>query len=202
MSVLGRPLLECGLIRFHQQRKYALDALRLLLEMDSDDEDREDGPMSLEAIQVYVFERLFNAAPGAAGRGKRLLPRCASTMQAIKSWLQSLNDKITAAQTLGQNGTGPMSEEAETIEYSRVSLIQQHELLAVILCRSVEKRQADVTDFTDFMSTLRRVDRYDNLLGSFSPTCMLGMPVDNSLSPSYPCHRGLYNGVRIHRRGL
>ena len=150
--------------------------------MDSDDDDREDGPRSLEAVQVYVFERLFNTGPGTAGRGKRLVPRCMAAMQAIKTWLQTLNDKITAAQTLGRTGSGAISEEAETIEYSRVSLIQEHELLAVILCRSVEKRQADVSDFTDFISTLRRVDKYDNLLGLLPSNAVYRMPTLTTLS--------------------
>jgi nuclear pore complex protein Nup205 len=193
-TILGRSLLECAIIRFHQQRKYALDALRLLLELDSgddengdDDDDRDGEPISLEAIQVYLFERIFNAAPGTAGPGQRLVPRCMASMQAIKTWLQNLNDKITAAQTLGQSGAGPLSEEAETIEYSRVSLIQEHELLAVILCRSVGKQQAVVSDFTDFISNLRRVDRYDNLLGLFCRIDFTSMSINTlSQSTSYP----------------
>lgn len=198
MAVLGRSLLECGIIRFHQQRKYALDALRLLLEMDSDDGDREDG-RSLEAVQVYVFERLFNTGAGTAGPGKRLVPRCVAAMQVIKTWLQNLNDKITAAQALGQTGTGPLSEEAETIEYSRVSLIQQHELLAVILCRSVEKRQADVSDFTSFITTLRRVDKYDNLLGLLPLyEVSKNAGINKRLSSPHPCHRRLYYRVRLN----
>lgn len=168
LAVLGRSLIECGIIRFHQQRKYALDSLRLLLEMDSDDnddDDLEDGP-PLEAVQIFVSERLYNKNAGQGARGGRLVPQCMSTMQSIKSWLQNLGDKITAAQTINQNGGGAVSEEAETVEFSRVSLIQQHETLAVILCKSVEKRQADESDFTEFMTALRRVDKYSNLLGS------------------------------------
>lgn len=90
-------------------------------------------------------------------------------MADIKSWLQALGDKIAAAQTLGQAGPGGLSEEAETVEFSRVSLIQQHELLGVIMCGLVTKRQATVKDFEDFMEYLRKLDKYDHLLGlSFS----------------------------------
>lgn len=164
IAVLGRSFLECGIIRFHQQRKYALDTLRLLLDMDGDNDDPDQDP-PLEAVQVYVCERILKAKSGPEASGTRLVPRCVAAMQAIKSWLQKLGDKITAARTLSLNGGGTLSEEAETVEFSRVSLIQQHELLAVILCKTVGKGQADVSDFTEFMSSLRRMDKYDNLLG-------------------------------------
>lgn len=185
MEILGRSLLECGIIRFHQQRKYALDALRLLLEMDSDEDDRDEGALSLEAAQVYVFERIFNSGPGSANAGQRLVPRCMAAMQTTKTWLQKLGDKISAAQALGQSRPGNMSEEAETIEFSRVSLIQQHELLAIILSKSVEKRQADVSDFTDFMTSLRRIDKYDNLLIHLVPAIGTYMTAFGSVDGGY-----------------
>lgn len=193
-QILGRSLLECALIRFHQQRRYALDAVRILLELDGisdsrqeeDDEDdfdngkeKETRP-ALEAIQVYVAERIFTS-PSGDNRRERMLPLFLPAMADIKSWLQVLGDKIAAAQTLGQTGSGGMTEEAETIEFSRVSLIQQHELLGVIMCELVTKRQATVKDFEEFMEYLRRLDRYDHLLGSYSCqpplfTCLLTVP--------------------------
>lgn len=89
-------------------------------------------------------------------------------MARIKALLQNLGDKIAAAQTLSQGASAGMHEEMETIEFSRLSLIQQHELLAVILCRCIEKRQADVSDFLEFVSLLKKADKYDTLLGVFS----------------------------------
>ena len=160
-SVLGRSLLECGIIRFHQQRKYVLDALRLLLELDGmDDEVEEASP--LEGVRMFVAARLFQAGPSGS---KRLVPRCMAAMVKIRSWLQRLGDKIAAAQTLSQGTAGGLSEEMETVEFSRLSLIQQHEQLGVILCRCIEKRQAEMPDFLDFISILKKADRYDTLLG-------------------------------------
>lgn len=160
-SVLGRSLLECGIIRFHQQRKYLLDALRLLLELDGRG-DEVDESSSLESIQAFVASRLFQSGPNGS---KRLVPKCMAAMTKIRTWLQRLGDKIAAAQTLSQGTPGGMSEEMETVEFSRLSLIQQHEQLGVILCRSIEKRQAEIPDFLDFVSTLKKADKYDTLLG-------------------------------------
>jgi nuclear pore complex protein Nup205 len=162
-SVLGRSLLECAIIRFHQQRKYTLDALRILLELSSMDDDMEE-PGAVEAVKLFVSARLFQSGPR---RAKRYVPRCMAAMGKIKIWLQKLADKISAAQALSQVKPDQLSEEMETIEFSRVSLIQQHELLGVVLCRFVERRQAEVSDFMDFVATLKKVDKYDNLLGSY-----------------------------------
>lgn len=160
-SVLGRSLLECGIVRFHQQRKYLLDALRLLLELDSADEEAEESS-ALEGIKMFVAARLFQSGPGGS---KRYVPRCMAAMAKIRTWLQRLGDKMAAAQTLNQGNAGGISEEMETVEFSRLSLIQQHEQLGVILCRCIEKRQAEISDFLDFISILKKADKYDTLLG-------------------------------------
>ncbi|KAK9442641.1 hypothetical protein VB005_03704 [Metarhizium brunneum] len=180
-SVLGRSLLECGIIRFHQQRKYTLDALRLLLELDSVEDDAEESG-ALETIKMFVAARLFQSRTGGA---KRYVPRCMAAMGKIKSWLQRLADKIAAAQALSQVKPDQLSEEVETIEFSRVSLIQQHELLGVVLCRLVEKRQADVSDFMDFVSTLKKLDKYDNLLAHLVPAMGAYISVFGSTEGGY-----------------
>ncbi|POR38701.1 Nucleoporin [Tolypocladium paradoxum] len=164
-SVLGRSLLECGIIRFHQQRKYLLDALRLLLELDGADEETEESS-ALEGIKMFVAARLFQSGTGGS---KRYVPRCMAAMAKIRMWLQKLGDKIAAAQTLNQENAGGMSEEMETVEFSRLSLIQQHEQLGVILCRCIEKRQAEISDFLDFISILKKADKYDTLLVHLVP---------------------------------
>lgn len=163
-SILGRSLLECGIIRFHQQRKYALDALRLLLDLDGAEDDDVEESSALETIRMFVSARIFQARPGGT---KRYVPSCMAAMAKIKTWLVKLSDKMAAAQALNQNKAGQLSEEMETVEFSRVSLIQQHELIGVILCRCVEKRQADTSDFMDFIATLKKLDKYDNLLGRY-----------------------------------
>lgn len=157
---MGRSLLECGMIRFHQERKYLLDTLRLLLEFDAADVDPEDSTV-LESIKIFVAARLFQTGPQ---RPNFRVSGCMSAMTRIRTLLQRLGDKIAAAQTLGPGG---MLDEMETIEFSRLSLIQQHELLGVVLCSCIEKRRAEEADFLDFVSTLKKVDKYDALLGAF-----------------------------------
>lgn len=151
-------MLECGIIRFHQQRKYVLDTLRLLLEVEQLD-DEDDGPSPMDAVRTYVSERLFQ-------QNDRLAQRCLRSMGGIKAWLSTIADKLAAVQTLGSNVAA--SAEVETIEFSRLSLIQQHEALGVILCRAVEQRQAEKEDLTRLLNLLKRAERYDSLLGEHS----------------------------------
>ncbi|CAH0043313.1 unnamed protein product [Clonostachys solani] len=168
-SLLGRSLLECALIRFHRQRRYVLDILRLMLELESDEENLDDPRQDVHPIKIYVGERLFSSGPGSASPGNEIVPRCLATMGNIKAWLQRLGDKITAAQTLGNTQNPGLSEEAETVEFSRISLIQQHELLGVILARCVSAHQAKSAHFVEFIETLRKVDKYDYLLIHLMP---------------------------------
>ncbi len=163
-SILGRSLIECAIIRFHQQRKYALDILRLLFEIYTLENDDEEST-ALDGVKAYVEARMLQAS--AAGQ-KRNIPRYMTAMVEIKAWLQSLGDKIAAAQAMGQTKDS-MSEEMETVEFSRISLIQQHELLGVILCRAVSKRQAETADFLDLVTVLKRTDKYDCLLVHLLP---------------------------------
>jgi nuclear pore complex protein Nup205 len=119
-------------------------------------DDQFDEPGFLEAVKTYMEERLFSSTD-------RLATRCLRSMGGIKVWLSRISDKIAAAHTLGQSIS--TSAELETIEYTRLSLLQQHEALAVILCRAVEQRQAEVDDFKKLMELLKKADRYDSLLG-------------------------------------
>lgn len=163
-STLGRSLIECAIIRFHQQRKYALDILRVLFEIYSlENEDEES--TALDGIKAYVEARMLQAS--ATGQ-KRNVTRYMASMAEIKAWLQKLGDKLAAAQALGQSKDF-MSEEMETVEFSRISLIQQHELLGVILCRAVTKRDTQSADFLEFVNILKRADKYDCLLVHLLP---------------------------------
>lgn len=182
-DTLGRSLLECAIIRFHQQRKYVLDIVRLLLELEGLDDDLADTE-ALESVKLYVAERLLQPSMGADAT-KRIVPRCMASMKEIKAWLQKIGDKIAAAQTLGQTTTGGISEQMETIEFSRVSLMQQHELLGVILCRSIEMRQGSTQDFLDFVSVLQKVDRYDALLVHLIPSIGAYISVFGSAEGGY-----------------
>lgn len=164
-ELLDRSLFERGIIRFHQQRKYLLDCVRLCIQLANDDE-LEDGFQDF--FGAFVTETIYGAAvPGgqAPREEEKIVPRCMAAMQDIKVWLQRITEKVATTNLMYQTQPAIPPEFQEAIEFSRVSLVQQHELLAVILCSAIEKHQASVKDFRAFFQLLKRIDRYDHLLG-------------------------------------
>lgn len=166
VSLINRPLLQRGLIQFHQHRKFALDTLRLLLELDRlSEEERSE---TLEDIKMIVEKELL-AAP--SGSTKRSAEQCIDAMSYTKALLKKVGDKLTAASMLGQDRLGQLSDEMETMEFVRVSLYQQHEVLGLVLSRIFEKGLANQQDFKSLLDILRRADRYDALLSMYWSLC-------------------------------
>ncbi|KJR80819.1 nuclear pore complex protein Nup205 [Sporothrix schenckii 1099-18] len=167
---LGRPLLACGLIRFHQRRKFLLDCARLCIRL-ADDQELE--PALQAVLADYVSENIFCVPGPGVPKGSdasRIVPRCMAAMQGIRTWLQRLGDRATAASVL-QESLSP--EIKEMFDFSRLSLVQQHEGVAMILYGAAEKRHVEAKDFTEFLSFLQRWDRYDTLLVHLFPTLAL-----------------------------
>ena len=130
--------------------------------------DDEFDPNVQDFFGAFVTENIYGApVPGgrAPGSTQKIIPKCLASMQDIKAWLQRITEKATATSLMYQTQPAIPPELQEAIEYSRVSLVQQHELLAVILCSAIEKHQASAKDFEDFLSMLRRIDKYDHSLG-------------------------------------
>ncbi|CAN8096727.1 unnamed protein product [Discula destructiva] len=160
-KTVGRTLSEAGLIRFHQQRRYLLDCMRLCIQIAESDDDE------LSHLQpvfgAYVTEYIYGA--GTVG-GTRIVPRCMEAMQAVKGGLQKLADRVTAASVFHGTDRPPIDE---VLEYSRISLLQQHEILALIAASAIDKRHAKAEDFKELLKTLEKTDRYDQLLVHLFP---------------------------------
>lgn len=180
METLGRSLFECGIIRFHQTRKYLLDCMRLCIDLTKDDDLDDDFPDFKDDIEVFTEQAVFGAAvPGAqaSSTGAKFVPRCISAMADIGAWLQRITEKVNTSNLMYQSPPAIPLELAETIQFTRVSLLQQHELLAVLLRSAVEKNHSDVQHFKDFFASLKKRERYDHLLGKCSLSCSVNAVV-------------------------
>jgi nuclear pore complex protein Nup205 len=170
---LGRSLLECGIIRYHQQRKYLLDCMRLCIHIADDEDLAEDDQRLQTAMGDFAARYIFRVAePGEAAPtgAKAFVPRCMAAMHHCRESLQKLADRVTTQAVMYAANQGRSPEFRETIEFCRLSLVQQHETLAVLLCVAIEKRHTVVQDFESLLQHLKRADRYDHLLGrSTSP---------------------------------
>lgn len=164
---LGRTLFESGLVRFHQQRRYLLDCMRLCIQIANDDE--LDTNLQ-DVFSAYVAQNIYDA--GVSG-GTKIVSRCMEAMAGVRLWIQRLADRTTAATVFLGTERPPVDE---VFEYSRISLLQQHELLALTLANAVEKRHAKPDDFKALLKNLEKLDRYDQLLG-MAPHLILPCPV-------------------------
>ncbi|KAL2200981.1 nucleoporin Nup186/Nup192/Nup205 [Corynascus similis CBS 632.67] len=164
----SRPLWECAVIRFHQERRYLLDCMRLIAELAADDELE---PGLQDSFGAIAEEKVFGIPPPGtrAGEVKKAVPRFMEAMQNVRFMLQSMMEKAAARNVLQQAAVVRAPENQETFDFSRSSLVEQHECLAAILHAAVEKRHATVKDFQEFIQTLRRADKYDHFLVHLFP---------------------------------
>ncbi|KKA29315.1 hypothetical protein TD95_002382 [Thielaviopsis punctulata] len=149
-ETMGQPLLELALIRLHRTRTFTLDIARLFVDLN----DRLDN----ETIFDYVNARIFLSG------AKRIVPRCTAAMEKLKTKIQTVLDKLTAVSVLTNGARDEYDDSLQTIYFIRSSLYHQHQLVAHILTRSIEKRQSESEDFTKFIDGLKTADKYDALL--------------------------------------
>lgn len=116
--------------------------------------DQDDGLRA--GLQEFVIQIVQ-----PHGSKVRYAQRCLSSMADIKAWLQGLADKRNGASILGQE---QQSDLLERIEFQQGSLAMQHELLGVILLLLVKQNCSALEDFESVLDTLKRADKYDNLL--------------------------------------
>ncbi|KAI1369047.1 nucleoporin Nup186/Nup192/Nup205 [Xylaria arbuscula] len=160
---LGRSRKECALIRFHQQRKYLLSCMLLLLELSKEEDEllADDDGDDLGQLGQYVTQNILRGIIPGAAKSKpraRFVPACATALADIRTWLQRLSEQVNGAALLGR---ATELETQETYEFTHINLMQQHELLAVILCYAIERHMAIESDFVNFLREFRRANRYD-----------------------------------------
>ncbi|KAF4634335.1 hypothetical protein G7Y89_g3782 [Cudoniella acicularis] len=149
----GRPARTISIIRFHQRRKFLLDCLRMILQQADDEEQDEGLRIGLGGVISSILLQ--------QGSSPRFVQKCLSSMADIKSWLQGLTDKFNGASILGQE---QQPEFLEIIEFQRASLVMQHESLGTILHYLVKQNHSTLEDFELVLDTLKKADKYDNLL--------------------------------------
>ncbi|KAI1742195.1 nucleoporin Nup186/Nup192/Nup205 [Xylaria scruposa] len=159
---LGRPRKECAIIRFHQQRKYLLSCMLLLLELSKEEEEllADGADDDLGRLSQYVDRNILRGDTGGANTGARarFVPACATSLADIRGWLLRISEQVNGAAMLGR---ATDLQTRETYEFAHISLMQQHELLAVILCSAIEKHKAVEGDFIEFLYDFRSASKYD-----------------------------------------
>ncbi|EEQ32268.1 conserved hypothetical protein [Microsporum canis CBS 113480] len=122
---LDRSPIVSSIIRFHEQREFVLECLRLILH-ESFEVEREETQLLMKEYVASVLE----IQNGPLRNGSLFARKCMDAMTDIEKWLVLLGEQIQKASIVGQ------SQEAdilEVIEYQRQSLGKQHESLGAII---------------------------------------------------------------------
>jgi len=142
--------------------------MRLILEIAAD-EDIDAGLQ--ESFGVAAEDKIFGIPPpwernkeNQPTQVKKFIPRCMEAMKGVRSMLQCMADKANARNMLQQASLVRPLDNQETLDFSRLSLVEQHECLASILHAAVQRHHATVADFQDFIKILRKWDKYDHFL--------------------------------------
>lgn len=133
----------------------------------AEDESADD---DLTAYVQSVVGEIIRPQTGSA----TFIRRCFTSMEDIKKWLKSLAERLSGASVIAP---GQQQDTLEMIEYQRVSLVKQHESLGVIAfylgkhkndgTGQEQDKTAGLADFELVLNTLRKADKYDNLLREF-----------------------------------
>ncbi|TAQ88371.1 hypothetical protein B7494_g3314 [Chlorociboria aeruginascens] len=159
----GRSILDSSVIRFHQRRKYLLHSLRLILQL-AGDVDQEEGIRDAFAEVVTTITRPPSLRPST--NSNVFVSQCLQNMKDVKNSLQNLAEKSNSASVLGH---GQELDVSKMIEYQRVSLVNEHESLGVIVSHLVKANYSVIEDFESMVNILRKADKYDNLLLHYFP---------------------------------
>ena len=130
-----------------------LDCICLILQLSADINEDEQLRADLRAIVNDIVQ------PGSPPT--TYTQRCLSSMSDIKSWLQRIAEKLSGASVLDKL---QHVEVVQMVEYQRVSLVKQHESLAIILVYLVKESHSAMADFDTVLDTMRGADKYDNIL--------------------------------------
>jgi len=155
----GQSFQTCSVIQFHQRREALLECLRLILQLSTEDDRDENQRDALLELLVAIIEP--KSTPEDATSFTR---KCLISMDNIITWLQGVADTLNAGSVAGKS-----MEILERFEYQRVSLLKQHELLAIIVFHLVKQGHSSVADFERVLERLRKADKFDNILREYSP---------------------------------
>ena len=153
---LDRTVQVAAIIRFHEDREYLLDCLRLVLSLCTD----EACPDNIRDALRLIVATVLGVKDGPARNGSLYAQKCFSEMVRIEAWLVRLAEQMQRTQTLG-NSSGPESEEVMKVQQQGLDL--QHESLAAIVTYLVKANYTGIEDFHKLLDYMPKMDKWNSL---------------------------------------
>lgn len=160
-SELDRTPVTSAIIRFHERRSFLLECLRLVLK-ESFEVERE----GTQAIMREAVAQILEIQNAPLRNASLFARKCLDAMTDVEKWLVLLGEQVQKASLVGQ---AQESDIMEVIEFQRHSLGKQHESLGAILHYLFKGGYASSEDLRKMMEKLRRIDKFDYLLGHYVP---------------------------------
>lgn len=158
-EVLDRSHTVSAVIRFHEQRHFLIECLRLVLKCCADPACEDD----VRSVLRQLVELILEINEKSGHRDSLYLPKCFQAIVDIESWLRALEDRYQGALTLGTVGNPLFSEYDEIMGFQQRSLAQQHESLAGVYTYLIKLSYTSEKDFYKLLDHLPLLDRWNNL---------------------------------------
>lgn len=162
LEVLDRSNVVSAVIRFHEQRQFLVECLRLVLKCAADPERENDTRNVLQELISLILE----IKDGPARNGSIYAQKCLRTMADAEKWLQVLGERYQGNLALGQSST---PEYDEIFEFQQTSLGQQHESLGAVFTYLVRGNYTGVEDFYKLLEHLPKLDKWNHIVVHYIP---------------------------------
>lgn len=161
-DALQQSITASAVIRFHEQRQFLLECLRLVLkqcvDLDRDEEHRD-------VLRQFV-SLILETKDGPARNGSLYAQKCLLAMVGIESWLQALGDRYQGSLAVGQTMS---PEQDQLIQFQQASLGHQHESLGAILTHLIKASYTAIEDFYKVLEHLPKLFKWNSLALHYIP---------------------------------
>lgn len=162
-----------AMVRFHEQRQFLLDCMRLLLQLGLDTEDGEDG------VKESFNEAARRIVEGRAQQGnedKRPDPaafwrNCIDGLADIEAFLKRLADYKDKLVMTGQSASNDLTD---ALRVQRLLLTQQHESLCSIMAYLIRGSYVQPEDYRIFLSKASTLESEIDITVHYLPILISG----------------------------
>ena len=151
-----------AVIRYHEQRQYLLECLRLMLKQCTDTDGDEEHRDVLRQLLSLILE----TKDGPARNGSLYAQKCLKGMVGIENWLHALGDRYQGSLTMGQSMS---PEQDQLIQFQQASLGHQHESLGAVLNHLVKASYTGIEDFYKVLEHLPKLVKWNSLALHYIP---------------------------------
>lgn len=162
---LDRSPFKSAILIYHTRQQQLLNLILTVFTYATD----ETLPQDCREVFEDVANRLTQmktkvAIPGMKGANETYFRKCLSSMDYLRKFYYSLQQKELNKLTLGGDKNDDWEEFVEDLHLQRRSIMYRHETLSLILCQLIEQRKVVIADFKTLYQSYPKFEKYDILV--------------------------------------